>query len=255
MPPRSAQRARSAWRCRSWRCWSIGLAFPLFGGGYWGVIATRACVYWVLVVRPQPGGRLRRPDRHRLGGAADARRLHHERACRRHRHAGAVALSGAGDRGRGRRGLRLDRRTAGAAAAHLLFRHHHARLRHHRHPGRAGLAERDRRRRRRCRADFSAAVRFAMGLLLFLLRPGGDLHLDDGEYRGEPLRPRADRDPRRRGRRRSLRHRQARAAGRGVPVQRRGRRRSPAGCLPRCNPTSRRTRSRSTCRCCSSSPS
>jgi branched-chain amino acid transport system permease protein len=27
----------------------IGLAFPLFGGGYWGVIATRACIYWVLV--------------------------------------------------------------------------------------------------------------------------------------------------------------------------------------------------------------
>ena len=27
----------------------LGLAFPLFGGGYWGVIATRACVYWVLV--------------------------------------------------------------------------------------------------------------------------------------------------------------------------------------------------------------
>ena len=27
----------------------IGLMFPLFGGGYWGVIATRACVYWVLV--------------------------------------------------------------------------------------------------------------------------------------------------------------------------------------------------------------
>src|SRR6516165_1079444 len=27
----------------------FGLAFPLFGGGYWGVIATRACVYWVLV--------------------------------------------------------------------------------------------------------------------------------------------------------------------------------------------------------------
>ena len=28
---------------------AIGLTFPLFGGGYWGVIATRACVYWVLV--------------------------------------------------------------------------------------------------------------------------------------------------------------------------------------------------------------
>src|SRR5262249_28900570 len=27
----------------------IGIAFPLFGGGYWGVIASRACVYWVLV--------------------------------------------------------------------------------------------------------------------------------------------------------------------------------------------------------------
>src|SRR6201982_2528228 len=27
----------------------ICLVFPLFGGGYWGVIATRACVYWVLV--------------------------------------------------------------------------------------------------------------------------------------------------------------------------------------------------------------
>jgi ABC-type branched-subunit amino acid transport system ATPase component/ABC-type branched-subunit amino acid transport system permease subunit len=27
----------------------VGLAFPLFGGGYWGLIATRACVYWVLV--------------------------------------------------------------------------------------------------------------------------------------------------------------------------------------------------------------
>jgi branched-chain amino acid transport system permease protein len=27
----------------------FGVALPLFGGGYWGVIATRACVYWVLV--------------------------------------------------------------------------------------------------------------------------------------------------------------------------------------------------------------
>ncbi len=27
----------------------VGLTFPLYGGGYWGVIATRACVYWVLV--------------------------------------------------------------------------------------------------------------------------------------------------------------------------------------------------------------
>ncbi len=27
----------------------IGLTLPLFAGGYWGVIATRFCVYWVLV--------------------------------------------------------------------------------------------------------------------------------------------------------------------------------------------------------------
>ncbi|HMK78784.1 MAG TPA: branched-chain amino acid ABC transporter ATP-binding protein/permease [Xanthobacteraceae bacterium] len=27
----------------------IGLTLPLFAGGYWGVIATRACVYWALV--------------------------------------------------------------------------------------------------------------------------------------------------------------------------------------------------------------
>ena len=27
----------------------IGLALPLFAGGYWGVIAQRACVYWTLV--------------------------------------------------------------------------------------------------------------------------------------------------------------------------------------------------------------
>jgi ABC-type branched-subunit amino acid transport system ATPase component/ABC-type branched-subunit amino acid transport system permease subunit len=27
----------------------VGVSFPLFGGGYWGVIATRACIYWVLV--------------------------------------------------------------------------------------------------------------------------------------------------------------------------------------------------------------
>src|SRR5437016_12918228 len=26
----------------------LGLALPLFAGGYWGVIAQRACVYWVL---------------------------------------------------------------------------------------------------------------------------------------------------------------------------------------------------------------
>src|SRR6185295_5069106 len=27
----------------------VGITLPLFAGGYWGVLATRACVYWVLV--------------------------------------------------------------------------------------------------------------------------------------------------------------------------------------------------------------
>src|SRR4029450_10691684 len=30
----------------------VGIAFPLFGGGYWGVIATRARLYWVLASGP-----------------------------------------------------------------------------------------------------------------------------------------------------------------------------------------------------------
>ena len=30
---------------------AIAAALPLFAGGYWGVIATRACVYWVLADR------------------------------------------------------------------------------------------------------------------------------------------------------------------------------------------------------------
>jgi branched-chain amino acid transport system permease protein len=28
---------------------AVGVTLPLFAGGYWGVIATRACIYWVLV--------------------------------------------------------------------------------------------------------------------------------------------------------------------------------------------------------------
>ena len=41
-------RPRSATRCRFLILLVIGLALPLFAGGYWGVIAQRACVYWVL---------------------------------------------------------------------------------------------------------------------------------------------------------------------------------------------------------------
>ena len=59
-----------------------------------------------------------------------------------------------------------------------------------------------------------------MGFLLFLLRPRRDLHVDDGKYRGKPLRPRAHRDPRCRGRGRSQRHLKIRPARDRVPVQR-----------------------------------
>ena len=83
------------------RCSVIGLALPLFAGGYWGVIAQRACIYWVLVGRPEPGGGLCRPARHRLGGAADARRLHHAACWRPATSTPALAsLSRARDRGR-----------------------------------------------------------------------------------------------------------------------------------------------------------
>ena len=175
--------------------------------------------------RPEPRGGLRRPDRHRLGGAADPGRLHHRRADRRHRDDGVESLPGSGRERRRRRGLRRGRRPAGAPAAHLLLRHDDAGLRHHRHPGGAGLEERDRRRHRHAGPGVSLAVRPGLGLLLSLSHPGGARHLDDGQHRQEPLRPRAGGHPRRRGGGRSLGHRQARASDGGVRVQRRAGRR------------------------------
>ena len=161
----------------------IGLALPLLASGYWGVIAIRACIYWVLVA----GLNLMVGFAGQLAigwvalltlGAYTASVLaagnvtpawhpisrSRSRAC-----VGAV--------------FGADRRPAGAAAAHLLFRHHDARLCHHRHADRARLAERHRRRHRRARAEFPGAVRYPVGLLLFLLRHRGDLHLDDDQYR------------------------------------------------------------------------
>jgi branched-chain amino acid transport system permease protein len=60
MTEASTAQSRPAWACASLGSGAfshvlpflvllaIGLALPLFAGGYWGVIATRACVYWVL---------------------------------------------------------------------------------------------------------------------------------------------------------------------------------------------------------------
>ena len=90
----------------------------------------------------------------------------------------------------------------------------------HRHAGGPGLEERHRRRRRRARAGLSLAVLDPVGILLFLPRPCGDLHLDDNQHRGEPLRTLTGGNPRCRGRSRGRRHLQAGPAGHGVPVQR-----------------------------------
>ena len=68
-------------------------------------------------------------------------------------------------------------------------------LRHHRHAGGARLEGRHRRRRRHAGPDLPLAVRAGLGLLLFLLHPGGARDLDDGQHRLEPLRPRAGGDP------------------------------------------------------------
>ena len=139
-------------RCPSWCCSSSASRCRCSAAAIWGVIATARLHLLGAGLGAQPGGRVRRSDRDRLGGAADARRLHHQRARGRHRPAGALALSGARNRRRGRRGLRRHRRPAGAAAAHVLFRHDDARLCHDRHADRAGVEERHRRRRRRSRA-------------------------------------------------------------------------------------------------------
>ena len=173
-------------------------------------------------VRPQSGGRLRRPSRDRLCRAADARRLHHQRAGRRQCDAAGAGIRGVADRGHRRRCLRRHRRAAGAAIAHLLFRDVDARLRHHRHPDRAGLAERHRRRHRhRPVRNFPRTVQYRLGLLLPLYRLCRLHHLDERQCRAQPVRPRPDRGARCRGRRRSHRHFQAENADRDLPARRR----------------------------------
>ena len=77
----------------------LGAVFPLFGGGYWGVIATRACVYWVLVSGLNLvvgfAGQIA------IGWVALLTLGAYTTSVLvgRQRHAGVLALSGAGDRG------------------------------------------------------------------------------------------------------------------------------------------------------------
>ena len=149
--------ARQARRQLSWIALGlVGLLLPLLDDSYIGVIAQRAYIYWILgaglnlvvgyagqiaigwvamltlgayTTAALTAGTRRRPEWHPYlalvaGGAI-----------------GAV--------------FGVDRRPAGAAAAHLLLRHDDAGLRHHRHPGGARLEGRHRRRRRHARARCS----------------------------------------------------------------------------------------------------
>ena len=172
-------------------------------------------------LRPQPGGRLRRPSGDRLCRAAGARCLYDKRAGCRQCHGAGAGFRGIADRGLRRRGVRGHRRSAGLAVAHVLFRDVDARLCHHRHPDRTGLAERHRRRHRYCRSGISRALRYRLGLLLSLRGVRGLLHLDERQRRSQPVRPRPDRGPRRRSRGRSHRHFQAAHADRDLSVRRR----------------------------------
>ena len=197
-----------------------GLCLPLFGDSYLGVIGTRACIYWVLV----SGLNL-------VVGFAGQIAI------------GWVALLTLG-------AYVTSVLTAGTAVPELspylalliaalfgaifglivglpalrlrtfYFAMTTLGLRDDRHADSAGLEERDRRRRRRARAGLPLAVLDPVGILLFLPRPRGDLHLDDNQRRGEPLRALTGGNPRRRGRSRGRRHLQAGPAGHGVPVQR-----------------------------------
>ena len=203
--------------------------------------------------RPQPRGRLWRPTRHRLGRPADARVLHRLHPGRARFDLDPFLAYAAGGRGRG--AGRGRRRPAGPAPAHLLLRHDHAGFCHHRHPGRAGLAERHRRRHRPVRSRPVAAVRQRLGFLPAVPGLRRRRHLDDRQRRRQPLRPLAGRHPRRRGRRRSHRHLQSPPADHWSSCSPASPPASPAGCSPRCSPTSRPRRSASTCRSPSSSPS
>jgi ABC-type branched-subunit amino acid transport system permease subunit len=165
-----------------------GLSLPLFGDSYLGVIGTRACIYWVLV----SGLNL-------VVGFAGQIAI------------GWVALLTLG-------AYVTSVLTAGTAVPELspylalliaaifgaifglivglpalrlrtfYFAMTTLGLRDDRHADSPGLEERHRRGRRRARAGLPLAVFDPVGILLFLPRLCSDLHVDDNQRRGEPLR-------------------------------------------------------------------
>ena len=138
-----AARSRRSSAFSRWR--SI---LPFVSNDYWALIGTRAAIYWVLV----SGLNL-------VVGFAGHLAIGYVALLTLGAYTTSVLVAGnvmppvpvfaalpiAGCR---RRGVRRDRRPAGVAVAHLLFRDVDAGLRHHRDADRAGLAERHRRRHR-----------------------------------------------------------------------------------------------------------
>ncbi len=167
-----------------------GLLLPLLDDSYIGIIAQRACIYWILsaglnlVVGYAGQIAIGWVSMLTLGAYTTAALTAGNVGEPWHPYLALVASGVIGAVAGVIVGL------AGAAAAHLLLRHDDARLRHHRYPGGAGLEERHRRRRRHAGTGIPMAVRSRLGLLLFLLPAGRDRDLDDGQHRLEPLRPR-----------------------------------------------------------------
>jgi len=176
---------------------AAGVGLPLLDDSYVGVIAQRACIYWILAAGLNLvvgfAGQIA------IGWVALLTIGAYTTAVLT---AGTVtsalgSLSGARRERPGRRGVWRSCRAAGAPPAHLLLRDDDAGLCHHRHPGRTCVEERDRRRHRHTGAGVPLAFRSGLGFLLFLPRPCSACHLDDGQHRRQPVWPGPRRHPRR----------------------------------------------------------
>ena len=197
---------------------ALGVAFPLFGGGYWGLIATRACVYWVLVSGLNLvvgfAGQIAIGWVALLTLGAYATSVlaagNVMPAVPPYLALGiAAAIGGVFGLIVGLPALRL--RTFYFAITTLGFATIVTQVAlawQSVTGGGVGVAG----------PIFPPPFSVAMGLLLFLLRLGDDLHLDDDECRGKPLRTRTHRNPRCGGRSRSQRHLKAPVAGSNIRV-------------------------------------
>ena len=153
---------------------ALAMILPFVSNDYWALIGTRAAIYWVLV----SGLNL-------VVGFAGHLAIGYVALLTLGAYTTSVLVAGnvmppvpvfrrTADCRLRRRGVRRDRRPAGLAVAHLLFRDVDAGLRHHRHADRAGMAECHRRRHRHRRTGVSGAFQSPRGAITFFasaLRP------------------------------------------------------------------------------------